>query len=115
MSQYRDGAISTLPSIDDIRASLVPILQRGHARKAIVFGSYARGEADEYSDLDLIIVANTARPFFERLKDFMGVFDVWRRGLDMLIYTPDELEEMLAERRPFIELAMEEGVVIYEG
>jgi predicted nucleotidyltransferase len=31
----------------------------------IAFGSVARGNADDWSDLDLIIVAETARPFFE--------------------------------------------------
>jgi hypothetical protein len=32
-----------------------------------------------FSDLDLIIVADTARPFFERFKDFAGLYDVWPR------------------------------------
>ena len=96
------------PSIDEIRAALAPELRSGGASKAIVFGSYARGDADGYSDLDMIVVAPTDRPFF-------GVRDVWRKGLDMLIYTEAELEEMLAERRSFIEIALEEGVVIYEG
>ena len=103
------------PSIDEIRAALAPALRNGGASKAIVFGSYARGDADGYSDLDLIVVAPTERPFFERYGPFFGVRDVWHKGLDMLIYTEAELDEMLAERRPFIEIALEEGVVINEG
>jgi predicted nucleotidyltransferase len=36
------------------------------ARKVILFGSVARSDADSTSDLDLVIVADTTRPFFER-------------------------------------------------
>ena len=103
-----------VPSIEHIRETFAPILRKGGARKAVVFGSYARGEADQYSDLDVIIVAETDKTFFKRHENFSGVYDVWRKGLDMLIYTPTELSEMLAEGRAFIELALEEGVVIYE-
>jgi predicted nucleotidyltransferase len=105
---------SSVPSLESICNSLVPILKHGNAKKAIVFGSYARGEADDYSDLDLIIVVDTARRFFDRYKDFEGIYEVWRKGLDMLIYTPAELAQMQAEGNPFIEHALEEGVVIYE-
>ena len=42
------------------------------------------------------------------------MFNIWRGGIDILIYTPEELEEMLASRRAFIEGALKEGVTIYE-
>jgi predicted nucleotidyltransferase len=53
-----------LRDLAELRRRLAPHL--AHAQKAIVFGSVARGEADSWSDLDLIIVADTTRPFFER-------------------------------------------------
>jgi predicted nucleotidyltransferase len=84
------------------------------ARRAIVFGSVARGEADAGSDLDLVIIADTPRPFFERFKDFAGVWEVWPR-LDMLIYTPAEFEQMRAEGNPFIERVLAEGRVVHEA
>lgn len=68
---------AVIQDLDVLRQSLAPYL--GRARKAIVFGSVARGEADEWSDLDLVIVADTARPFLERYRDFEGLYDVWRR------------------------------------
>jgi len=61
-----------------------------------VFGSGARGEADAFSDIDLIIVADTTRPFFERFKDFAGLYDVWPR-LELLIYTPEEFALLVEE------------------
>ncbi len=80
----------------------------------IAFGSVARGEADHWSDLDLVIVAETPRPFFERFKDFSGLYDVWPR-LDLLIYTPEEFERMLADENPLILSAITDGVVLYEA
>ena len=104
-----------IPTIGQIRESLAPLIERAGARKAVVFGSYARGNADRYSDLDIIIVHNTDKGFFDRASDFREVRSAWPRSLDMLIYTPDELDEMISQRRPFIEIALEEGVVIYEA
>ena len=102
------------PSIDEIRTALEPALTKGRASRAIVFGSYARQEADGYSDLDLIVVFDTDKRFFDRHSDFAGIHDVWHKGLDMLVYTPAELAKMVDERRPFIEKALEEGIVIFE-
>ena len=101
-----------LSDLEELRRRIAPHVTR--ARKVIVFGSVARGEADAASDLDLIIVAETARPFFERFKDFSGLYDVWPR-LDLLVYTPEELERMAAEENPLIRQALEEGVVLHEA
>ena len=102
---------TVLHDLDALRRRLAPHLRS--SRKAIVFGSVARGEADEWSDLDLVIVTDTTRPFLERYRDFEGLYDVWPR-LDLLIYTPAEFAEMREEARPFIEYVLSEGVVIHE-
>lgn len=100
-----------LRDVEGLKQHLAPHLRR--ARRAIVFGSVARGEADEWSDLDLVVIAETDRPFLERHRDFAGLYDVWPR-LDLLIYTPAEVEQMRAEENPFIEHVLAEGVVVHE-
>jgi predicted nucleotidyltransferase len=95
-----------------LKHRLAPHLRR--ARMAIVFGSVARGEADEWSDLDLVIVAETSRPFLERYRDFEAIYEVWPR-LDLLVYTPSEFAHMREQGRPFIEHVLREGVVIHEA
>ena len=100
-----------IQDLDALKRSLAPHLTR--ARKAILFGSAARGDADEWSDLDLVIVAETSRPFLERYLDFVAIYDV-RPRLDLLIYTPEEFEQMRAEGRPFIEHVLAEGVPVHE-
>jgi uncharacterized protein len=105
----------TVPILEDLaglKQRLAPYVRR--ARKVIAFGSVARGEADAWSDLDLLIVAETARPFLERFKDFAGIYDVWPR-LDLLIYTPDEFERLVAEENSLILRAVAEGVVLHSA
>ena len=107
-----------IPTLDTIRDALTPALEASDALRAIVFGSYARGEATKYSDLDLIIVADTDKRFLQRHKDYMPVFlswYPWGKSLDLLIYTPEELDGMQRQNRPFICKALAEGIVIYEG
>ncbi|MBI1817638.1 MAG: nucleotidyltransferase domain-containing protein [Deltaproteobacteria bacterium] len=72
------------------------VLKACGAEAAYLFGSYARDEADAYSDVDLLIVAPSARPFVDRFRDYRDVWLGAPTGVDLLIYTPDEFAE---ERR----------------
>ena len=42
-------------SLDDIKAMVRPIAEKYHVEAIYLFGSYARGEADEESDLDFLV------------------------------------------------------------
>ena len=83
-----------------------------HAGKfitAYVFGSVAAGTADEHSDIDVILVRDTALPFFDRIHEIMDL-RLEFGAADLLIYTPDELGEMLAEEgRYFVKHAVRTG------
>lgn len=41
---------------EEIRSAVLPLLKKYWAEKAILFGSYARNEADSKSDIDLLII-----------------------------------------------------------
>lgn len=83
-----------------------------HADKfiaAYVFGSVAAGTADEHSDIDVILVRDTALPFFDRVREIMDL-RLEFGAADLLIYTPGELDEMLAEEgRYFVKHAVRTG------
>lgn len=65
-------------------------------REAYLFGSVAHGTEDEHSDVDLVLVRDTALPFFDRIRE---VFDLVHAlgKVDLLIYTEAERRQMLAE------------------
>lgn len=102
-------------TLQEIRERLTPPLRSAGAQRAIVFGSHARQEADASSDLDLVIIAETDLPFLDRFRAFTGVFDAYRRPMEMLVYTPDEFAGMIENENPFIEQVVKDGVIIYEG
>jgi predicted nucleotidyltransferase len=77
------------------------LLGRVAPEKVILFGSLARDEVKAWSDIDLIIVANTKARFLDRSKEMLQLLQP-RVGLDVLVYTPDEFER-LCRKRPFFQ------------
>ena len=53
--------VATVPSLVE---RVLPVLRRYGARRTGVFGSYARGEADAASDLDLLVELPQVRRFW---------------------------------------------------
>lgn len=84
----------------------IPAVQR-----VILFGSYARGQADLLTDLDLLVVMSSNLDFVSRCANLARQLqaDV---ALDVLVYTPDELERL--RDRPFIDHILKTGKVLYE-
>lgn len=92
---------------------IVRALKPYNPERVILFGSAARGDADAYSDIDIVVIKNTNARFLDRLGQ---VYDLIHGdfALDALVYTPKEFAEMQARENPFIERVLAEGVVIYE-
>lgn len=42
-------------TMENIKAMVKPLAEKYHAKEVYLFGSYARGEADENSDLDFLV------------------------------------------------------------
>ena len=62
---------------------------RDRVVEAYLIGSHADGSADGDSDVDLILVADTNRPWPDRGTAFVDLYD--RFGdVDLLVYTPTE-------------------------
>jgi uncharacterized protein len=82
--------------------------------QVIVFGSLASGNITETSDLDLLIVKETDKRFFERIKDVVKICD-YDIGVDFLVYTPQELIEA-AKANPFVrDEILSKGKVVYRA
>ena len=68
--------MSTL-SLSEVKAVVKELLKRYHAESALLFGSYARGDATPESDIDIISVGG---------KDF-GPRNIFALAEDCLLYT----------------------------
>ena len=92
---------------------IVSSLREYDPERIILFGSHARRDPDEYSDLDLVVIKETEERFLDRLK---RVYELVRPtfAMDLLVYTPEEFARMKEEGNPLIERVCEEGVVVYE-
>ena len=84
-------------------------------QKVILFGSYAYGEPGEDSDIDLLIIKESKKPFLERLKEFSLMLPNNFPRVDVFIYTPTEFEVMRKRENPLVMKALQEGTIIYEA
>ncbi len=94
-------------NIDEIVKTIVN--GYGPVEKIVIFGSQARAEADEYSDLDLIIIKKTDKRFLERILE-VSLLPI---HADVFVYTPEEFEQMKENENPFILSALESDRVVY--
>ncbi|MCX7048556.1 MAG: nucleotidyltransferase domain-containing protein [Candidatus Sumerlaeota bacterium] len=83
-----------------------------HARRAILFGSYARGAAHENSDIDLIVIA----PEFDGDRTVAMVENLWlATGQSDTRIEPipcGEREWETDDSRLILEVARQEGILI---
>lgn len=85
-----------------------------NAERVILFGSYARGDAREQSDVDLLIVAENDQPRFKRTRGLHSLFRPYPFAMDLLVYTPKEIEKWKGTPVSFVSTALREGKVVYE-
>jgi predicted nucleotidyltransferase len=76
-----------------------------------LFGSYASGRADLFTDLDLLVVMQTDQPFAERLRALYSLLAA-PVDMDLVCYTPREFREL--QDSPFLQRLRREEVVLYE-
>ncbi len=96
----------------DLEALLGRLVRNYAPERVVLFGSHARGDAVPESDIDLLIVKRTDRRFLARLEDAMLAM-LPDRAVDVVVYTPEELDEMRKRGNPFVERALTEGKDLY--
>lgn len=91
------------------------IVDISHPEKVILFGSRARGDARLDSDIDLLVVADDPQPRSLRASVLYGVLSDILIPMDILVYSPQEIEEWRDVPQAFVTTAVREGSVLYEN
>jgi predicted nucleotidyltransferase len=97
--------------VQDIVRRIVAIAQ---PEKVILFGSRARGEARPDSDFDVLVIKESAEPRYRRsVPLYVALADV-PVEVEVLVYTPQEVEEWSEVPQAFVTTAVREGRTVYE-
>lgn len=90
------------------------IRERFAPEKIILFGSHARGEATEDSDVDLLIVAATDLPPGERFPAVSRLLADFPVPFDAFVKTPEEYQRRRRVVNTLAYFADKYGKVLYE-
>jgi predicted nucleotidyltransferase len=95
-----------------IRRLVDRIADRFKPDKIILFGSYAYGQPNPESDIDLLVVMEARNEMDQSLKIVLTIDPPF--GFDLLVRTPKNLEWRLKEGDWFLREAVGKGKVVYE-
>lgn len=84
------------------------------AKRVIVYGSVARGEATEDSDIDLFVEAPTTEKFYDRMATVRGILPITAHGLAIspIVLTPEEVKARIERGDQFVQAILNTGVEI---
>ncbi len=85
-----------------------------NAERVILFGSHARGEANENSDVDFMIIAESNLPRFKRSRKLYKLFQPYPFSMDLLVYTPQEVKKGKKSHISFVSTVLREGKTLYD-
>lgn len=85
--------------LNEIRAFAGRLKESLPVREVYLYGSFARGEVHEGSDIDLLIIGDFDERFFDRIGKILDLTDL---PIEPLVYTMDEFEEFKRSSNPFI-------------
>ncbi|HHT9131537.1 MAG TPA: nucleotidyltransferase domain-containing protein [Candidatus Tripitaka californicus] len=101
-------------TLKDLTASLCKEL-KGVVRSIILYGSVARKQATEDSDIDILVVMPDDMKAYRKLSAISYDIDLKNSTVTSAIpFTPEELNTLVNDGSPFIEDVLTEGVILYD-
>ena len=92
------------------------IIEKYRPEKIILFGSLAEGNLRKGSDIDLLVIKESDKNYWERAEEIAGILGDIRLDVpkDVLNITPEELKYRLSINDCFIGEIIKKGKVVYE-
>ena len=102
-------------SIEEIRQIVAPIAKKYNLKAVFLFGSYARGEADEKSDIDLIVdtAGTDIKGLFALGELYCALKEAFQKEIDLLTVSSLEQSAHLPSEKLFRENIKNERVSLY--
>ena len=101
------------PILKEVKKTLKNIYG-DNLKKIILYGSYARGEAVDGSDIDLIILLDDMEEYIkEREKYFPAIYELDLKYDTVISIFPFKKEEYQKRKMPIILNAKKEGILIW--
>ena len=98
-----------------IRAIARLIVERFDPEQIILFGSHVRGEANEHSDVDLLVVLRADARQRQRGNPIRrAIAERFVLPVDVIIRSPEVFAEQRDNPYSMIHTVLEEGEVVYE-
>ena len=104
----------SMVNLSEIKSVAKRIGRAINADAVILFGSYARDEANENSDVDFLVVAESNLPRYKRSRKLYKLIKPHPFGMDILVYTPEEIKRNRKSKLSFISSVLREGKTLYE-
>lgn len=96
--------------IQDITTKIV---NHFHPEMVILFGSYASGNTQKGSDLDLLVIRDSDIPKHKRSIPIRRLFRGYMIPMDIIVYTPFEVEKYKDVIGSFIHHILNKGRILY--
>jgi len=110
----KQGAAIPLATLEGIRSVTRQIVQQFHPHKVILFGSYAYGQPTADSDVDLLVMMDTAdSPLHMAAKIAASIPHPF--PLDIVVRTSAEFASAVQRKGVFATEVATKGVILYEA
>ena len=99
---------------EELRRIMAILVEKYQPEKIILFGSLAAGRINEWTDIDLLIIKETDKRPLDRALEAYSLLGNYREPMDIIVYTPAEVDLLLREGSFFVSEVLTDGKVLYE-
>lgn len=107
-----ESMIVTRNIINDV---VQKIIKNARPKKIILFGSCAMKNQSAESDIDILIIKESSLRRDKRAKEIYQLLSDRMFPLDIIVYTPKEIEQYKKLSGSFVKDVIEHGEVVYDS
>lgn len=100
--------------MEAIQAVADRIAEQFRPDKIILFGSYAYGDPKPWSDVDLLVVMDTAQTHNKQRREMSRALTPKPFAMDIVIRSSRDLESRIPQGDWFLKEIVEKGKILYE-